>query len=82
MKLTAIVLASAFAMSSTYAFAATMRDRSNVTAHPMYVDAGPTVALHPKYGKPYGNFGETGNRDVWGHLGAYYGPMISTGAGR
>jgi hypothetical protein len=79
MKLTAIVLASVFAMSSTYAFATTIRDRSNVTAHPMYRDAGPTVALHLKYGKPYGSFGGTGNRDVWGHLGAYYGPMISTG---
>jgi hypothetical protein len=21
------------------------------------------------------------NRDTWGHLGAYYGPMIPTGAG-
>jgi hypothetical protein len=22
-----------------------------------------------------------GNRDVWGHWGAYYGPMIPSGAG-
>lgn len=81
MKLTAIALASAFAISSTCAFAHTVRDNSNVTTHPMYGDAGPSIVSPPKYGKPYGNFSGTGNTDVWGHLGAYYGPMIPTGAG-
>jgi hypothetical protein len=33
------------------------------------------------YGNPNGNFSGYGNRDVWGHWGAYYGPMIPTGAG-
>jgi hypothetical protein len=47
----------------------------------LYSDAAPSVVSDPKYGNPNGNFGGTGNRDVWGHLGAYYGPMIPTGAG-
>jgi hypothetical protein len=47
----------------------------------MYRDAAPSVVSHPKYGNPNGNFSGTGNRDVWGHLGAYYGPMIPAGAG-
>ena len=47
----------------------------------MYSDAAPSVVSHPKYGDPNGNFSGTGNRDVWGHLGAYYGPMIPAGAG-
>jgi hypothetical protein len=37
--------------------------------------------LHPKYGDPNGNFSGYGNHDVWGHWGAYYGPMIPAGAG-
>jgi hypothetical protein len=78
MKLTAMALASAFALSGTCAFAHTIRHESNVT---MYRDAARSVALHPKYGNPNGNFSGTGNRDVWGHWGAYYGPMIPTGAG-
>jgi hypothetical protein len=81
MKLTAIVLASAFAISSTCAFAHTVRDNSKVTNHPMYGDARPSVVSHPKYGNPYGSFSGTENTDAWGHLGAYYGPMIPTGAG-
>jgi hypothetical protein len=81
MKLTAMALASAFALSSTCAFAHTVRHKSNVKTHPMYRDAAPSVVSHPKYGDPNGNFSGTGNRDVWGHWGAYYGPMIPTGAG-
>jgi hypothetical protein len=77
MKLTAMALASAFALSSTCAFA----HKSNVKTHPMYRDAAPSVVSHPKYGNPNGNFSGKGNRDVWGHWGAYYGPMIPTGAG-
>jgi hypothetical protein len=80
-KLAAIALASAFAISSTCALAHTVRDNSNAMIHPMHRDSGPSVVSHPKYGNPYGNFSETGNTDAWGHLGAYYGPMISTGAG-
>ncbi len=60
MKLTAMALASAFALSSTCAFAHTVRHESN---------------------NPNGNFSGYGSRDVWGHWGAYYGPMIPTGAG-
>jgi len=81
MKLTAMVLATAFALSSTCAFAHTVRHRSNVTAHLTYRDAGPSVALRGEYGKPSGNFSGYGDRDVWGHWGAYYGPMIPSGAG-
>jgi hypothetical protein len=80
MKLAAMALASAFALSSTCAFAHTVRHKSNVRTHPRYSDAAPSVS-QPKYGSPNGNFGGTGNRDVWGHSGAYYGPMIPAGAG-
>jgi hypothetical protein len=81
MKFSAMALATVLALSSTCAFAHTVRHKSNVKTHPMYRDATPSVVLHPKYGDPNGNFSGTGNRDVWGHLGAYYGPMIPTGAG-
>jgi hypothetical protein len=83
MRLTAMALAWAFAFSSTYAVAHTVRHGSNVRTHPMYRNAAPSIALHPKYGNPNGNLGGYGNRDVWGHWGAYYGPMIpSVGGGR
>ena len=81
MKLAATVLATAFALSSTCAFAHTVRHRSNVTTYPMRRDAVPSVALRAEYGNPNGNFGGYGNRDMWGHSGAYYGPMIPSGAG-
>ncbi len=81
MKFPAMALAFAFALSSPCAFAHTVRHKSNVKTHPMYRDAAPSVVLRRKYGDPNGNFSGTGNRDVWGHLGAYYGPMIPTGAG-
>jgi hypothetical protein len=79
MKLLAMVLASAFALFSTDAFAHTVRHGSNVGTHPMYSGAAPSVILLPKYGNPNGS--GYGNRDVWGHYGAYYGPMIPSGAG-
>ena len=81
MKLSAMVLASAFALSSTCAFAQTVRHESNVRTHRMYRNAAPSVAVFPKYANPNGNFSGYGNRDVWGHWGAYYGPMIPSGAG-
>jgi hypothetical protein len=81
MKLTAMALASAFALFSTCAFANTVRHDSNVRTHPMYRDAAPSVDLHLKYGNPNGKFSGYGGRDVWGHWGAYYGPMIPAGAG-
>jgi hypothetical protein len=52
MKLTAMALACAFALSSTSAFSNTVRHKSNVRTHPMYTDAAPSVVLRPKYGKP------------------------------
>jgi hypothetical protein len=81
MKLTAMAMATALALSSTCAFAHTVRHKSNVKTHPMYSDAAPSAVSHPGYGNPDGNFSVAGNRDVWGHLGAYYGPMIPAGAG-
>jgi hypothetical protein len=81
MKLTAMALACAFALSSTCAFADTVRHKSNVETRPMYRNAARSVVSHLKYGNPNGNFSGTGNRDVWGRWGAYYGPMIPTGAG-
>jgi hypothetical protein len=81
MKLTAMALAFAFALSSTCAFAHTVRHTSNFRTHHTHSHAAPSVTLHPKYGNPNGNFSESGSRDVWGHWGAYYGPMIPTGAG-
>jgi hypothetical protein len=81
MKLAATVLATAFALSSTCAFAHTIRHEANVTAHSAYRNAASSVALSPEYGNPNGNFSGYGSRDVWGHWGAYYGPMIPSGAG-
>jgi hypothetical protein len=78
MKLTAMALASAFALSSTCTFAHTIRHGSNVRTHPTYRNAAPP---HPKYGNSNDDFSGYGNRDVWGHWGAYYGPMIPSGAG-
>jgi hypothetical protein len=50
MKLTAMALASAFALSGSCAFAHTVRHESNARTHPMYRDAAPSVVLRPKYG--------------------------------
>jgi hypothetical protein len=80
MKLTAIALASAFALCSTCAFAHTVHHKSNVGTY-MYRDAAPRGILHPKYGNPNDNFRGYGSRDMWGHWGTYYGPMIPTSAG-
>ena len=83
MKLTALAVATAFALSSTCAFAHTVRHGSNVRTHPMYRDAAASVVLHPTYGNPNGNVRGDGSRDAWGHWGAYYGPMIpASGGGR
>jgi hypothetical protein len=81
MKLMALALASAFALSNSCAFAHAIRHGSNVRVHPTYGHAAPPLVLHPKYGTPNGDFSGYGNRDVWGHYGAYYGPMIPSGAG-
>jgi hypothetical protein len=81
MKLAAIALASGFAILNTCAFAQTVRDKSNVPNHPMYRGTDPSADSHAKYGNLYGNFSGAGNTDVWGHFGAYYGPMIPAGAG-
>jgi hypothetical protein len=81
MKRTAMALASAFTLCSTGAFAYTVRHESNIRTHPMYRDAAPSADLHPKYGNSNRNFSGYWDRDVWGHWGAYYGPMIPTGAG-
>lgn len=73
MKFLAMVVASAFALSSSCAFAHTVR---HVRTHTTYRDAAPSVGLYPN-----GNL----SRDVWGHWGSYYGPMIPSsggGAGR
>jgi hypothetical protein len=83
MRPAAMALAWVFAFSSTCAFAHTVRHGSNVRTHPIYSDAAPSIALHPNYGDPNGNFSGYGNPDVWGHSGAYYGPMMpSIGGGR
>jgi hypothetical protein len=81
MKLTAMALASAFALSSTCTFAHTVPHKPSVRTPPMYRDTAPPVVLLPKYGNPNSNFRGDGSRDMWGHWGAYYGPMIPTGAG-
>jgi hypothetical protein len=76
MKVTAIALASAIAISSTCASAHTARDNS----YPVYGNTAPSIALPQKYRKSYESFRRAGITDPWGHLGSYYGPMISTGA--
>jgi hypothetical protein len=81
MKLTTMALATAFALSSGCAFAHTGRHSSNVKTHPLYSDCARPIVSHPKYDNPNRHFSVTEDRDAWGHLGAYYGPMIPTGAG-
>jgi uncharacterized protein YgiB involved in biofilm formation len=54
MKLVAIALASAFALSSTCAFAHTVRHKSHVRTYPMYRDVASSVVLRPKYGNRNG----------------------------
>jgi hypothetical protein len=51
MKITAIALAAAFALSGTAAFAATVHHRAERTDR----YATPMVQLHPNYGNPNGN---------------------------
>jgi hypothetical protein len=53
-KLIAIALACAFALSSTCAFAHPVRHKSNVKTRPMYSDAAPSVVSDPKYGMSIG----------------------------
>ena len=57
MKLTTIAVASALALSSTFALADTVRHQQNVTTYDLHRDV--TVAgsgfLHPNYGNPNGN---------------------------
>jgi hypothetical protein len=52
MKLTAIALATAFALSGTAAFANTVHHHK---VERTYRDAAPMVQLHPNYGNPNGN---------------------------
>jgi hypothetical protein len=65
MKLTAMALASAFVLSSTCAFAHTVRHESNVRTHPKYRVVTPSVVSHPKYGNPNGNFSGYGSREAY-----------------
>ncbi len=55
MKVTAMVLVSAFALSNTCAFAHTVRHKSNVRNHTIYSDAAASVVSRPKYGNPNGD---------------------------
>jgi hypothetical protein len=50
-----MALATAFALSGTFAFANTVRHHSSVRTHRMDRDAAPPVVLHPNYGNPNGN---------------------------
>jgi hypothetical protein len=71
MKLTPMALASAFTLSSSCAFAHTVRHKSHFSTHPAHSYARPPVVLHPKNDNLIGNFAGYGSRDVWGHWGAY-----------
>ncbi len=79
MKLTAMALAFAFALSSTGALAHTVRHRPHVRTHQVHRDAASSVAAHPTFGNPNGSGYQS--RDVWARSGAYYGPMIPAGGG-
>jgi hypothetical protein len=81
MKLTAMALASTFALYGTCGFAHTIPHGPDVRSHTTYGNAAPPVVLQPNYGNSNGDFSGYGNRDVWGRFGAYYGPMIPSGAG-
>jgi hypothetical protein len=54
MKLAVMVIASAFALSSTCVFAHTVRHKANVRTHAVYRDAALSVVSRPKYGNPNG----------------------------
>jgi hypothetical protein len=81
MKLTAMALASTLALSGTSGFAHTIPHGSDGRTHITYRNAAPPIVLQPNYGNSNGNFSGSGNRDVWGRFGSYYGPMIPSGAG-
>jgi hypothetical protein len=81
MKLTAMALASTFALSGSCGFAHTIPHKSEVRTHTIYRNAARPIILQPNYGKLNGNSSGYGHTDVWGHFGAYYGPMIPSGAG-
>ena len=57
MKLTPVVLACAFVLSSTFAFAHPVRHKSGVWIHHVYRGAARVGSgiLHPNYGNPNGN---------------------------
>jgi len=81
MKFTAMALAFTFALAGTSGFAHTIPHGSDVRTHTVYRNAAPPVVSQPNYGNSNGNLSGHGNRDVWGSFGAYYGPMIPSGAG-
>ena len=81
MKLTALALATTLALSGTCGFAHTIPHGSDVRTHTTYRNAAPSVVLQPNHGNSNGNSSGYGTRDVWGRFGAYYGPMIPSGAG-
>src|SRR5450755_1699616 len=60
MKLTAMALASTFALSGTCGFAHTVPHGSDVRTHTTYGNAAPPVVLQPNYGNSNGNFGGYG----------------------
>jgi len=65
MKLTAMALASTFALYGTCGFAHTIPHGSDVRSHTTYGNAAPPVVLQPNHGNSNGNFSGYGNRDVW-----------------
>jgi hypothetical protein len=56
MKLTAVVLAAAFALSSTFALAKTVRHKPGVRSYDLHraIPPGRSVFLRPNYGNPDG----------------------------
>jgi hypothetical protein len=55
MKFTAMVLASTLALSSTCAFAHTVRHKSNVRIHTVHKDGARSVVSRPRYRNPADN---------------------------
>jgi hypothetical protein len=42
----------------------------------MCVTTGASIDWHPCHDRRPSGFGGYGDRDVWGHWGSYYGPMV------
>jgi hypothetical protein len=67
MKLTVMALAAAFALSSTFALAKTVRHKPSVRTYHLHrgIPPGGSGFLHPSYGNPDGPTGVSAGGYMW-----------------